>query len=84
VVDRLNEGTVDWVTLTSPAITERLHALLPEPARLRVGTTIRLASLSPVTTAAATRLGWPVAAEAGVYTWDGVVQALIEQVTGSA
>jgi uroporphyrinogen III methyltransferase/synthase len=84
VVDQLNEGTVDWVTLTSPAITERLHALLPEPARLRVGTTIRLASLSPVTTAAATRLGWHVAAEARVYTWDGLIQALIDQVAGSA
>ena len=42
--------------------------------------TIRLASLSPVTTAAAGTLGWPVAAEATRYTWDGLVQALTERV----
>ncbi|MBX6316191.1 MAG: uroporphyrinogen-III synthase, partial [Isosphaeraceae bacterium] len=77
VVDRIAEGTVDWITLTSSAITERLHALLPEPARRRIGHEVRLASLSPVTTAAAARLGWPVAAEAAVFTWDGLVQAII-------
>ncbi|MFO0951686.1 MAG: uroporphyrinogen-III synthase [Isosphaeraceae bacterium] len=29
VKERLAEGSVDWVTLTSSAITERLHGLLP-------------------------------------------------------
>ncbi len=81
VVDRIAEGSIDWITLTSSAITERLHALLPEPARRRIGVTIRLASLSPVTTATAHRLGWPVAAEARVYTWDGLVQAIVDRVS---
>ena len=80
VAERIAAGSVDWITLTSSAIVERLHSLLPEEARHRVGRDIRLASLSPVTTAAARRLGWPVAVEATRYTWDGLVQALTEQV----
>jgi len=77
VLARIEEGTVDWITLTSSAIAERLHALLPGPARSRVGREIRLATISPVTTAAVARLGWPVAAEATAYTWDGVVAAIV-------
>jgi len=77
VVRRIAEGSVDWITLTSSAITERLHALLPPEARTRVGQAIRLASLSPVTSATARRLGWEVAAEAAVYTWDGLIHAIL-------
>lgn len=77
VLDRIAEGSVDWITLTSAAITERLHALLSEEARARIGSQVRLASLSPVTTAAAIQLGWKVAAEASTYTWDGLVEAIV-------
>jgi uroporphyrinogen III methyltransferase/synthase len=80
IVERIAGGTVDWITLTSSALAERLHALLPEEARRRVGRDVLLASLSPVTTATAGRLGWPVAVEAAHATWDGLVQALIERV----
>jgi uroporphyrinogen III methyltransferase/synthase len=81
IVSAIAEGSVDWITLTSSAITARLHALLPEDARQRIGREVRLASLSPITSSAAQRLGWPVAVEAKVYTWDGLVQALVEQVS---
>ena len=47
IVDRIVNGTVDWITLTSSAITTRLHDLLPEPARQRIGREVRLASISP-------------------------------------
>jgi uroporphyrinogen III methyltransferase / synthase len=80
VVERIREGTIDWITLTSPAITARLHALLPQELRGRVGNDIRLASLSPVTTEAARSVGWTVAVEAAPYTWDGLVRAIVEQV----
>jgi uroporphyrinogen III methyltransferase/synthase len=80
VMSRLIEGSVDWITLTSSAITERLHSLLPEDARRRIGTQVQLASLSPVTTGVAARLGWQVAAEASVYTWDGLVGAIVARV----
>jgi uroporphyrinogen III methyltransferase/synthase len=80
VAERLAEGSIDWITLTSSAITERLHALLPEAARARIGHSIRLASLSPVTTATAARLGWPIAAEAQSYTWPGLIAAIRERI----
>ena len=64
VLDRIVEGSVDWITLTSSAIAERLFALLPDEARGRLGRSIRLASISPVTSAAVARLGGSVAAEA--------------------
>jgi uroporphyrinogen III methyltransferase/synthase len=77
VSDRLAEGSIDWVTLTSSAVAERLHALLPEAARPRMGREIRLASISPVTSETARRLGWTVAAEAEPFTWAGLVAALV-------
>jgi uroporphyrinogen III methyltransferase/synthase len=80
VADRIAEGTVDWITLTSSAITSRLHALLPESARSRIGREIRLASLSPVTSQAAGGLGWDMAVEAEEYTWEGLVRSLVERV----
>ena len=80
VAARIEQGSLDWITLTSSAITERLHSLLTESARDRVGREIRLASLSPVTSETARRLGWNVAAEAKVYTWEGLVDAIVEVV----
>jgi uroporphyrinogen III methyltransferase / synthase len=80
VCERLVAGSVDWITLTSSAITERLHALLPDEARPRIGREIRLASLSPVTSTTAARLGWSIAAEARIYTWPGLVQAIVDRV----
>src|SRR5262249_39559526 len=56
VADRITDGTVDWVTLTSAAIAKRFHDLLPEAARRRLGADVRLASLSPVTSETALRL----------------------------
>ena len=80
VVERIVDGTVDWVTLTSSAITTRLHDLLPEAGRKRLGRDIRLASISPVTSETAHRLGWSVAAEAAEHTWQGLVDQLVSQV----
>jgi uroporphyrinogen III methyltransferase / synthase len=76
ILSRIEEGSVDWITLTSSAIAERLHSLLPEAARSKIGGEIRLASLSPVTSSAVARLGWSVAAEAEIYTWEGLVEAI--------
>jgi uroporphyrinogen III methyltransferase/synthase len=77
VAERLVEGTVDWITLTSPAIAERLHALVPEPARSTIGKGVKIASLSPLTSGAARRLGWDVQAEARISTWEGLIAAIV-------
>lgn len=80
LVDRILEGSIDWITLSSSAITARLHALLPEPARRRLGSEVKLASISPITTQAAADLGWTVAVEASTHTWDGLIEALTRHV----
>jgi uroporphyrinogen III methyltransferase / synthase len=80
ILKRIEEGSVDWITLTSSAIAERLHGLLTESARFQIGPKIRLASLSPVTSSTIARLGWPVAVEASTYTWDGLVDAIVAYV----
>jgi uroporphyrinogen III methyltransferase/synthase len=80
VAARIADGSVDWITLTSSAIATRLHDLLPEPARRRVGRDVRLASLSPVTSETVRRLGWDVAVEAEEYTWEGLVRSIVERV----
>ena len=79
-MERILDGTVDWITLTSSAITERLFDLLPPAARSRIGREVRLASLSPVTSATAERLGCIVAVEAIEFTWDGLIHALVERI----
>ncbi|QDV32962.1 uroporphyrinogen-III C-methyltransferase [Tautonia plasticadhaerens] len=84
VVDRLERGEVDWITLTSSAIASRLHGLLPDRARQLVSSgSIRLASISPVTSEAARSLGWPVAAEASEHTWPGLVRALLDEASAT-
>ena len=80
IVERIVDGTVDWITLTSSAITERLFDLLPRAAHSRIGREVRLASLSPVTSATAVRLGWIVAVEATEFTWNGLIHALVERI----
>jgi uroporphyrinogen III methyltransferase/synthase len=72
----LEQGHVDYVTVTSSNIARSLvRALGPEAlAHVRSGRTA-LVSISPVTSATIRELGLPVAAEASVYTAEGVVAA---------
>ena len=74
----LSEGQLDWIGLSSPSIARRIAELLPASAKQQLGKTLRMASISPVTTAAATDAGLPVHAEATTYTWDGIFKAIQE------
>lgn len=74
---RLEQGEVDWIGLSSPSIARNLPRLLTPAARNHIGSRTKLASISPVTTAAAKEAGLPVAAEATEYTWPGIFQAII-------
>lgn len=79
---RLERGEFDWVALGSPSIAENFAKLCPQAARRHLGQRTRLASISPVTTARATELGLPIAAEATEYTWDGLLDAIVEARNG--
>lgn len=74
---QLERGDLDWIGLSSPSIARSLAQLLSPAASQWIGTRTRLASISPVTTAAALEAGLPIAAEATSYTWEGLFQAMI-------
>ena len=74
VRQRLEQGTIDWITVTSSAIARSLVRLFGESLRRT-----RLVAISPVTSSTLTQLGFPPAAEASTYTMDGVVAAIVRQ-----
>lgn len=83
VVEAIENGRLDWVGLSSPAIARRLAALWPEAARGQLGSTVRLAAISPVTAEAALSAGLPVEVTATVHTWDGLFDAIVAAETAS-
>lgn len=72
VAEQLRAGRIDWVTVTSSAIARSLVKLFGEDLK-----NVRLASISPVTTATLAELGLRPAAEAKTYTLSGLVDAIL-------
>lgn len=72
----LEQGDLDWIALSSPSIARSLARLITPAARVHLGTRTKIASISPVTTAAAKEVGLPVSAEATSYTWEGLFEAM--------
>ena len=76
IVTEVERGLVDWIGLSSPSIARNLPRLLSPAGLAQLGTRVRLASISPVTTAAAREAGLPIAVEATTYTWEGIFAAI--------
>jgi uroporphyrinogen III methyltransferase / synthase len=72
VAELLRQGRIDWMTVTSSAIARSLAAMFGDDLRRT-----RLASISPVTSAVLRELGFEPAAEATVYTMDGLVDTIL-------
>ncbi len=72
IVELLDSGRIDWVTVTSSAIARSLVNLFG--ARLRK---TRLASISPITSATLRELGFESSVEARDYSMEGVVEAIL-------
>jgi uroporphyrinogen III methyltransferase/synthase len=81
VLQGLRQGQVDWVTLTSSNIARAFVRSLDSEMlqHVREGKP-RLASISPVTSAAIRELGLPIAAEAAEYTSAGLIEAILQMV----
>jgi uroporphyrinogen III methyltransferase/synthase len=79
---QIERGEVEWIGLSSPSIARGLARLLSPTAKAQLGRLVRLASISPVTSAAARAAGLPIAAEARVYTWEGLFEAIVEAEAG--
>lgn len=71
IVDAIDAGRVDWITVTSSAIARSLAKMLG--GRLNK---CKLATISPLTTQALREQGYEAAAEATEYTMAGVVAAI--------
>lgn len=76
VLAALEEGEIDWIGLSSPSIARNFKRLLSPKALAHLGKSVRLASISPVTTAAAREVDLPIDAEADVFTWAGIFEAI--------
>jgi len=76
LVALLERGDVDWICLSAPSVARNLRRLLSPAALAHVGTRIKLATISPVTSAAAREAGLPIAAEATTFTWEGLFDVI--------
>ncbi len=76
VVQRLKSGTLDWIGLSSPSIARRFAELARAAGIVPETLKTKLASISPVTSAAARDCGLTIGAEASVFTWDGMIAAI--------
>jgi uroporphyrinogen III methyltransferase/synthase len=73
ITQRLRDGEIGWVTVTSSAIARSLAALFGRDLRRT-----KLASISPVTSTTLRELGFEPAAEASEYTMEGLVEAILQ------
>ncbi|MBZ5595824.1 MAG: uroporphyrinogen-III C-methyltransferase [Acidobacteriia bacterium] len=67
---------IDWITFTSSSTVQNFMRI----AGVDVLSGVKVASIGPVTTATAKKLGIAVDAEASVYTTDGLVAAILRSV----
>jgi uroporphyrinogen III methyltransferase / synthase len=72
VTAMLHGGQVDWVTVTSSAIARSLAKLFGDELYR-----VKLASISPITSAALRESGHAPAAEAAEYTVEGLIAAIV-------
>jgi uroporphyrinogen III methyltransferase/synthase len=84
LLQTFEQGRLDWIGLSSPSIAGNLSRLLSPAARDQLGKRVRVASISPVTSAAARDAGLSVNAEATTYTWDGIFDAIVGAEANSA
>ena len=78
VLDHLRRGEIRYVTLPSSNIARGVLRTFDDTIRGRVERgEIRLVAISPETGNAVRELGFPVAAEAAVYTADGLIDAVV-------
>jgi uroporphyrinogen III methyltransferase/synthase len=73
----LAAGKLDWIALSSPSIARRLNDVITPQARTMLGQQTKLAAISPVTAEAALNAGLTVAAIAEVFTWNGLLDAIV-------
>jgi uroporphyrinogen III methyltransferase/synthase len=77
VLGHIERAEVDWITITSPRIARTLATGLPIKVKSHIGGRVKLASISPLTSAAVRQSGWVVTVEAAEATTDALIDAMI-------
>lgn len=72
IAEQLEGGQIDYITVTSSAIAQSVVRMFGDMLKKT-----RLVSISPITSKTLNDLGWTPAAEAQVYTMEGVVDAIV-------
>ncbi|MCA8995057.1 MAG: uroporphyrinogen-III C-methyltransferase [Planctomycetaceae bacterium] len=80
--DLIESGQLHWVCLSSPSIAENFANLLSPTAKEKIGTTTKIAVISPVTEQAALEAGLTVHAVASEHTWPGILDAIVAAESG--
>ena len=79
----LRRGEIEFVTLSSSNVARALLGLFDDTLKGRVTRgEVKLVAISPETGRVVRELGFPVAAEADVYTADGLIDAVRRAVVG--
>ena len=78
ILGRLQEEGADFITFTSSSTVENFCKLLDVPKLLKDFPNLKIASIGPVTSDTATKLGLPVHVEAKEHTIHGLVDAILK------
>jgi uroporphyrinogen III methyltransferase/synthase len=74
----LLQGDIDLVTFTSSSTVRNFRSLLRDDLFHDLMHSVKVASIGPITSEAATKLGFKVSMEAETYTIEGLCQAILE------
>ena len=83
VMRRLRKGSVRWVMLSSSKMAKGFLGWLDDDSAKIVRENVGLVTISPVASQAVREAGFEVTVEASAYTFDGMVEALVERVITS-
>jgi uroporphyrinogen III methyltransferase/synthase len=84
LIEALQNGRVDLVTFTSSSTVKNFKALLPDDAFAGLIEDLTVASIGPITTETAEKLGFTVHLTADRYTIDGLVEAILHYYKGKS
>lgn len=78
----LLNNEIDMVTFTSSSTAGNFKRLLPEDQFQKLMQSVKIASIGPITSETATKLGFQISIEAEAYTIDGLCQAILDHYHG--
>jgi len=77
-VQLIRDDQLTWVGLSSPSIARQFAKLLEQHGIAINEISTKIAAISPVTAETARECGLPVAVEASVFTWEGIIAAIAQ------